>query len=151
MGHSSASFYRSIKIIDLIFNFCEINIPKVNVLIFVAYFLAVKVDQKDSKIPYIDDVLVKMNFDCSKEEFLYFERMVFWKVLRGNAMIKTPYDQLGEIIAHLETSGEDVKLLKDVSLVILDRVSQNFYAFNQDPTKVASAIVLYARDFLSFS
>ena len=78
--------------------------------------------------------MAKLNMDCTKEEFLHFERMVFWKVLRGNAMIKTPYDQLGEIIAHLETSGEDVKLLKDISLVILDRVSQNFFAFNQDPT-----------------
>lgn len=130
MGHSNATFYRSIKIIDLIFSFCEINIPKANLLIFVAYFLAVKVDQNDVKIPYIDDVLVKLKLESTKEEFLHFERMVFWKVLRGNAMIKTPYDYLGEIIAHLESRGEDVKLLKDISLVLLDQVSQNYFTYN---------------------
>ncbi len=55
--------------------------PKRVLLIFVAFYLAAKVDQNDSKVPYIEDVLVKLKMDCTKEEFLHFERMVFWKVL----------------------------------------------------------------------
>lgn len=68
--------------------------------------------------------------NCSKEEFLYFERVIFWKVLKGNVQIKTPFDLLGEILAFLEQKGEDVSMLRDISLVILDSISQNFYAFN---------------------
>jgi hypothetical protein len=52
-----------------------------------AFFVAAKIDQHDKKIPYINDVLDKLKIECSKEEFLHFERMIFWKILRGNALI----------------------------------------------------------------
>ncbi len=123
--------------------------PKWILLIFVAFYVAAKVDQNDSKVPYIEDVLSKLNMDSSKEEFLHFERMIFWKVLRGNALIKTPFDQLGEILAHIESWGENVDLLRDISLVVMDNISQNFEAFNQEPAKVASGVIFFARNFLS--
>lgn len=113
-----------------------------------AFFVAAKVDQQDKNIPYINDVLDKLKIECTKEEFLHFERMIFWKVLRGNALIQTPYDIIGEIIAHIEQTGENVSALRDVSLVILESISQNYYAFNQDPIKVASSVVLLAQSFM---
>jgi hypothetical protein len=42
------------------------------------------------------------------------------KVLKGNAFIKTPYDILGEILGHIESLGEDVVSIRDISLVILE-------------------------------
>jgi len=52
-----------------------------------AFFVAAKIDQHDKKIPLVSDVLEKLKIDCTKEEFFHFERMIFWKVLRGNALI----------------------------------------------------------------
>jgi hypothetical protein len=53
----------------------------------------------------------KLNGKCTREEFLYFERVIFHKVLKGNVFIKTPFDFLGELLAHLEDSGENVAVL----------------------------------------
>ena len=65
----------------------------------------------------------KLNGKCTREEFLYFEWVIFHKVLKGNVFIKTPFDFLGELLAYFEDSGENVAVLWDVSLVILDRFS----------------------------
>lgn len=57
MDHSTGTYYWSVKIVDLIFSLCDINIPKRILLIFVAFYVSAKVDQNDKKVPYIEDVL----------------------------------------------------------------------------------------------
>ena len=110
-----------------------------------AFYLSAKFDQKDNRVPFIGDMLKKLNTNCTKEEFLYFERAIFLKVLGGNAFVKTPFDLLGEMLAFMEDNGQDVSVLWDVSLVILEAFSRDFFAFNQDPAKVAASVILLAQ------
>ena len=79
------------------------------------------------------------------------ERMIFWKILKGNAYIKTPFDSMGEILGFMESNGEDIVLLRDVCLMILGNFSYNFHAFNSNPAKVAGSVIYLARKLMSQS
>lgn len=74
---------------------------KRSLLIFVAFYIAAKVNEHDKKIPFTEDILEKLGMNCSKEEFYHFEKMIFWKVLKGNALLTTPYEKMNEILMYL--------------------------------------------------
>lgn len=68
----------------------------------VALYLSIKFDEKDNRVPFIEDMLKTLNSSCPKEKFMSFEKDIFFTILKGNVFIKTPFDILGEIFSYLK-------------------------------------------------
>ena len=67
LEYSEKTYHIAISIIDTIFSKCEVESSEQKVICFVSIYLSAKMNENESKIPTINDILSKFKGQITKE------------------------------------------------------------------------------------
>lgn len=158
LKYSQSTYHLSIAILDSVFSMCVVKEEEIKLVGFICLFMAGKMNEKEDKIPSIEEVVGHFKNEFCRKQFWNCENTIF-ELLKFNLNIKTPFVFLSyflyrgilncEDVFYYDTNEELVEeilvFFEDLSLKILD-FSLDLYDFYQFiSVAVASACIACAR------
>lgn len=160
-GYQQSTLHLAVGYFDAVLSLFTVTTAQIKLIAYICLFIAAKMEEKDEKIPLIEEAFKLFDKEFTSFEILNCEKLVF-KILDYQLNTKTPYSfavfflskgvlQVNEIpsaYAHLEARETFAKKLEDLVVALVSRSLRdyNFYQFTS--IAVAAAAIALARKIM---